>query len=128
MTAGLTPFRAYALLMVVLSRLVTRQLTWFRDNAMFKWVNAADGEESVLSTILSELDLSKHQGTAKINLSRFMMLFFLLAFGHSVLCFLMRTSSAVQSSTPSVLNTNQGHSDESCVSLSFQVAQATTGG
>ena len=81
--------------MVVLSRLVTRQLTWFRDNAMFKWVNAADGEKSVLSTILSELELPKHQG----NLSRFMMLLLLLAFGHSVLCFLMRTR-VVQSSTP----------------------------
>uniref|UniRef100_A0A061RG61 tRNA dimethylallyltransferase n=1 Tax=Tetraselmis sp. GSL018 TaxID=582737 RepID=A0A061RG61_9CHLO len=43
-------------------RLVTRQLTWFRDNELFKWVEADTGGEQVVETILAELAKPRHEG------------------------------------------------------------------
>jgi tRNA dimethylallyltransferase len=42
-------------------RLVTRQLTWFRDNSLFKWVDSDAGED-VVGSILRELGRPTHLG------------------------------------------------------------------
>eukprot|EP00887_Chlorella_sp_A99_P000641 scaffold5.g641.t1 len=40
----------------------TRQMTWFRDDAQFKWVDATRGDEAVVADILAAWDAPAHAG------------------------------------------------------------------
>ena len=43
-------------------KLCHRQLSWFRDDPLFRWIDAAQGQESALAEILQLWDEPAHQG------------------------------------------------------------------
>lgn len=43
-------------------KLCHRQMTWFRDEEMFRWIDATAGEEAVLSEILERWAAPEHEG------------------------------------------------------------------
>jgi hypothetical protein len=47
-----------------------RQLSWFRDEPLFKWMDAAQEPEQVADAILAELSNDTHTGTRHLLMSR----------------------------------------------------------